>query len=237
MKQPILSTYLISDTALTLSFDLPIGDEAHNIVMQAALVIKELIGNEYCDIVPAYTSLTIYFSDASKLSTTIETIKKEITKKITTGFFFSEHNRKDKTQKEDIIQIPVCYEQPLATDIEEVIHHLQLTSKEIIQLHTSSIYKAYMNGFVPGFSYMGALDPSLHLPRKKTPSPKVAAGSVAIAAAQTGIYPFESAGGWYIIGRTPLTMFNKKRNPVCLLQPGQQVQFYSISSQEYNNWL
>lgn len=238
--QPAIKTYLISDTAVTLSFELPISLAAHRLVMLAAQIAKEFLENECCDIVPAYTSLTLYFSNRTKLETSLEVIEKLITEGVKSGITKNDLEKTnaniEKANNElDIIQIPVCYEWPLATDLQLVMEQLQLSQQEIVQRHTNTLYNVYMIGFVPGFAYMGDLDPTLYMPRKQKPTSSVPAGSIAIAANQTGIYPFEVPGGWHIIGRTPLTMFNKKRDPVCLLQPGQRVRFFSISLDEFNN--
>jgi len=104
-----------------------------------------------------------------------------------------------------------------------------LSIETIIQLHTAKTYRVYMLGFLPGFPYMGTVDNAIATPRKQTPRLTIEAGSVGIAGEQTGIYPFSSPGGWNIIGRTPLKMFDAVREQPSLLQPGDRVQFKSIS--------
>jgi len=239
--QPTVNTYLISDTAFTLSFELPIGEAAHQLVMLAAQAIKGLLGHAYADMVPAYTSLTIYFDDTATLEANLRPIEKVITDIVrstannTEYSSLSDAERKVVESTLHVIHVPVCYDQSLANDLNQVMDLLQLPKQEIVQRHTNTLYNVHMIGFVPGFAYMGTLDPTLYLPRKKTPSRNVPAGSVAIAANQTGIYPFEVPGGWHVIGRTPLRMFNKNQDPVCLLQPGQWVRFFSISLDDFNN--
>jgi inhibitor of KinA len=239
--QPTVNTYLISDTAFTLSFELPIGEAAHQLVMLAAQAIKGLLGHAYTDMVPAYTSLTIYFDDTATLEANLRPIEKVVTDIVrstsnnTENSNISDAERKVVESTLRVIHVPVCYDQSLANDLNQVMDLLQLSKQEIVQRHTNTLYNVHMIGFVPGFAYMGTLDPTLYLPRKKTPSRNVPAGSVAIAADQTGIYPFEVPGGWHVIGRTPLRMFNKNLDPVCLLQPGQWVRFFSISLDDFNN--
>jgi inhibitor of KinA len=102
-----------------------------------------------------------------------------------------------------------------------------------MQMHCSKTYRVFMLGFLPGFAYMGTVAGDLVMPRRETPRIKIAAGSVGIAGRQTGIYPFESPGGWNIIGRTPLKMFDVNRADAALLKPGDRVQFYPISQTEF----
>jgi inhibitor of KinA len=109
----------------------------------------------------------------------------------------------------------------------------KLSSQEIIRLHTEKEYTVYMIGFLPGFPYLGFVDDRIAFARKNTPMAKVPAGSVGIAGKQTGIYPIDSPGGWQIIGRTPIKLFDAKRNPPVELQPGDGVQFYEITLDEF----
>ena len=129
-------------------------------------------------------------------------------------------------------RIPVCYEQEFAPDLGWVAGQRGLGKEEVIRLHCTPTYRVYMIGFLPGFSYMGTVDERLQLPRKERPVP-VAAGGVGIAGMQTGIYPLNSPGGWQIIGRTPLRLFNVDLDPPVYLQTGDHVQFFPISSDEF----
>lgn len=226
----VVSVYPIHDHALTVSFPFPIGEEAHKCVMHLyhALQEKPLLG--ISEIVPAYNSIAVYFND------TINWREKKHELEVLANSLTFTFTHPETATPAQFISIPVCYEEPYATDLDIVCSLLSLTKKEVIQLHTAETYKVYMNGFVPGFAYMGELNNTLQVPRKQTPSAKIAAGSIAIAGAQTGIYPFEVPGGWHVIGRTPLAMFNKNRIPVCLLQPGHKVQFRIISKEEFENW-
>ncbi len=143
------------------------------------------------------------------------------------------------TQKKkitDIIRIPVCYETICAPDLLSLASIKGITTDELIRLHSSTTYRVFMNGFLPGFAYMGKVDETIAAPRLTTPRQKVPAGSVGIAGDQTGIYPMESPGGWQLIGRTPLALFNTDSSKPCLIEPGDQVQFYPISWNEFQNW-
>jgi inhibitor of KinA len=121
-----------------------------------------------------------------------------------------------------VIEVPVFYDPEKAPDLLHISEQLRLTVHELAELHSREIYHVFMLGFMPGFPYMGVLNEALVLPRKATPAKKVAAGTVAIAGKQTGIYPFDSPGGWHAIGWTPLKMFENGRS---LLEPGDQVKF------------
>jgi inhibitor of KinA len=105
---------------------------------------------------------------------------------------------------------------------------LQLTEDAVVRLHTGTVYTVYMIGFLPGFPYMGPLSPALVLPRRERPRIRVAAGSVAIAGVQTGIYPQSSPGGWHLIGHTDFVLFDPNANPLVPFEPGSQVRFVAI---------
>ncbi|HNN71429.1 MAG TPA: carboxyltransferase domain-containing protein, partial [Ferruginibacter sp.] len=100
-------------------------------------------------------------------------------------------------------------------------------------IHCARTYRVFMIGFLPGFAYMGAVDQRIAVPRHAAPRTNVKAGSVGIAGSQTGVYPLDSPGGWQLIGQTPLKLFNANKNPVCLLAPGDEVQFISISKEKF----
>ena len=132
-------------------------------------------------------------------------------------------------------RIPVCYEKAYAPDLDWVAEAKGLSREEVIGLHSSNEYRVYMVGFLPGFPYLGKTDARLEVARKPEPAP-VRAGGVGIAGLQTGIYPMNSPGGWRIIGRTPVALFNPKADPPVHLQTGDRVQFYSISESEFQDW-
>jgi KipI family sensor histidine kinase inhibitor len=132
-----------------------------------------------------------------------------------------------------VIEFPVCYEPEFAPDLDDVARQLGLSGDEVVRRHSSAQYRVLMMGFVPGHPYLGGLDPVLIVPRRATPRAKVAAGSVAIANAQSSIYPFEIPGGWNLIGRTPMILFDSARTSPCLLAPRNRVRFVPISGQEF----
>jgi len=131
------------------------------------------------------------------------------------------------------LEIPVCYGGHYGADIEVVAAQAGLDSNEVIARHSTAAYRVAMLGFMPGFAYLTGLDPTLHTPRRATPRTRVPAGSVGIGAAQTGIYPRELPGGWQLIGRTPLVLFDSTRARPALLSPGQSVRFCAIDAGEF----
>ena len=129
--------------------------------------------------------------------------------------------------------IPVCYHCSLALDLESFTSR-NINHKELIQLHTSGMYRVYMIGFLPGFLYLGGLPEQLHLPRKATPNLKTPVGAIAIGGQQTGIYPMESPGGWHVIGQTPLSLFDINSDNPTPMRQGDHVKFYEIDLETYN---
>jgi len=134
----------------------------------------------------------------------------------------------------ELIRIPVCYGGMEGPDLEELSRLKKMTNEDIVQLHCSIIYRVYMIGFLPGFPYLGKVDARLETGRKQRPAP-VRAGGVGIAGNQTGIYPVNSPGGWQIIGRTPIKLFDRAASPPIKLAIGDSVQFYPISKEEFRS--
>lgn len=135
------------------------------------------------------------------------------------------------------VEIPVCYGGDLGPDLGFVAGHCGMDERNVVTLHTAPLYHIYTIGFAPGFCYLGGLNEGLHTPRLETPRTWVAAGSVGIAEAQTGIYPLDSPGGWRLIGRTPLQLFDALRSDPFLYQAGDKLRFVSISRDDYERIL
>lgn len=131
------------------------------------------------------------------------------------------------------ILIPVCYDPQVAPDIIEVANDLNSHPEQVIELHSAVSYRVNTIGFAPGFGYLRTLDQSLRIPRRETPRPRVPAGSVAIAEDMTAVYPFQSAGGWHLIGRTPMQLFDPLNENPSVLRVGDSVRFVRISFDEY----
>lgn len=127
-----------------------------------------------------------------------------------------------------IIDIPVTYGGESGPDLEDVAALCSLTPDQVIEAHAGTIYKVYFIGFVPGFAYLGELPPEIAAPRLRSPRKNVPAGSVAIGGKQTGVYPMSTPGGWRLIGRTNLTLFDPRREKMSLLQAGDRVRFVPV---------
>lgn len=132
------------------------------------------------------------------------------------------------------VDIPVCYGGPFGPDLGFVAEHNRLTIEAVVRIHSQTPYPIYAVGFAPGFCYLGGLDPRLHTPRLPTPRTRVPAGSVGIAEAQTGVYPSDSPGGWRLIGRTPLSLFNPARSDPFLYQAGDRIRFVPVSEADFH---
>ncbi|WP_179019820.1 5-oxoprolinase subunit PxpB [Winogradskyella forsetii] len=175
------------------------------------------------DIISTYDSLLIIYNS------TIDNVNDEFsTLKVL-------YNSQDSTKllKSKTFKIPVCYEDEFAMDLDNYSEAKNLSKAAIIKLHSETVYTVFFIGFLPGFLYLGGLNPILHLDRKVTPNLNVKKGSVAIGGKQTGIYPQDSPGGWHIIGNSPLELFNPKQNPPCFIKAGDKVKFYPIAKSEY----
>lgn len=188
------------------------------------------------DIIVAYSSLTIIYDPAAarKSLPAASTVFEQVKLQLAAAF---EKSVLQQESEAPIVRIPVCYAAEFAPDMGSLAAEKGLSIQEIIDLHTAPVYRVYTIGFLPGFCYLASLDDKLVTARKQAPVP-VAAGSVGIAGAQTGIYPMNSPGGWNIIGRTPIQLFNATSEELVKLKPGDRVQFYSISKKEMRiGWL
>ena len=137
-----------------------------------------------------------------------------------------------QSKQTPVLEIPVCYEGELAPDLEEVAQRAKLSLGEVVRRHSSAKYRVICVGFVPGFAYLGGLPRELATPRRATPRPRVPAGAVGIGGRQTGIYPTISPGGWNLIGRTPLRLFDPQRDPPSPFVAGSWVKFRAITRDE-----
>ena len=173
----------------------------------------------------AYNSLTLV---NSRLDIDFEHVKNQILE--------CHQRQKDFASNRDrfLWKLPVCYDSDLGIDLEEVAGVLEISPKELIDLHTKYEYVVYGIGFLPGFMYLGGLPEALEIPRRKEPRLHVAKGSVGLAGKQTGIYPQDSPGGWNIIGSCPTPIFNPKAAEPCFVRVGDRIQFEQISRAEYD---
>ena len=183
------------------------------------------------EMVPAYSSITVHY-DVPLIRQKTQTTAFEWLCATIEDLISAHQVAPDKEQRH--IMVPVCYEKEFAPDLEFIAQRNNISIAEFIQLHTSCKYRVYMLGFLPGFAYMGMVNEKISCERKLQPA-NVEAGSVGIAGRQTGIYPLRSPGGWQIIGRTPLTLFDENKAEPVLFQAGDTVEFYSISKDEFEN--
>ena len=225
----------LGDSALVINFGNVIDEAINKNVLLIFKTLKNIFLPEIIDIVPAYSSLAVYYD--------VLAIRKRNNTNTSAFEIFSEEIKNIIQENKAIplspprnVKIPACYSEKYALDIKDIAQQKNLSHEEIIRLHTSKTYRVYMIGFLPGFPYMGEVDERIAIPRKSEPRTIVEAGSIGIAGKQTGIYPLDSPGGWQIIGKTPLKLFNKEEDDPVIFKPGDEVEFYSISEDEFTNY-
>lgn len=221
----------LSEQAVVIQFDSAISKE----ILTRVLNYQEiLLTNKFpglIEIVPSYCSITVYYDliqvhqSALQGNSAFEKVKSYLN-----SLDEKQHSLQLNVKHHSI---PVCYDVQYGVDLPELSETLHLSVDEIISLHTRNEYAVYLIGFTPGFPYMGILPDSLVCNRKNSPRKKVPRGSVAIAGKQTGIYPFETPGGWQIIGRTAVNLFSVERPQPNLFKPGDMVKFEAISLKEF----
>ncbi len=207
----------LGDDALIITFAQSISWDVGVRVRAAAMRIRNMQINSVIDVVPAYTTIAVYFDC---VLTSFESAAAAIAAAVN----MAEEGAQDHST---LIEIPVRYD---GADLSEVAERTGLTIEGVIELHSSRTYRAYMSGFAPGFTYLGELDDALVLPRRAVPRVHVAAGSVAIAGAQTSVYPLNTPGGWHLIGTTSAVMFDALRDPPALVRAGDSVRFVRVDS-------
>jgi KipI family sensor histidine kinase inhibitor len=206
-----------SDSSLLIILEDVMSLDNHERVISLFRALHRLNDPRIRNLHPAYASLLIDF-DPLHLS------HEEATSLI-------ENLADDGSQYDraaNIVTIPVCYDAEFAPDLQEVANHAKIPTHEVIRLHSSPTYRVHFLGFTPGFAYLGGLPETLHTPRLATPRKHVPAGSVAIAGTQAGIYPVDSPGGWQLIGRTPIRIFDPGATQPTRLKPGDLVKFSAI---------
>jgi inhibitor of KinA len=229
------SIYALGDRAVTLSLGNTIDDDKHNRLMATYETLSQNPVPGVLDITVAYSSITISFDLTLVRKTNPGMLASDAMKKrLVEAYTLSAQHAGNPSAK--LWRVPVCYDPPFAYDIDELSSRQKISREQIIALHTSRTYRIYMIGFLPGFPYMASVAPELRVARKPRPRPVVEAGSVGLAGEQTGIYPVNSPGGWQIIGRTPVTLFDKNADPPVWLKPGDKVQFFQIPVQEFGEY-
>jgi inhibitor of KinA len=224
--------YAIHDRALTIEFSTSISEEINLLVMRLHASLEKKSFDGFIESVPSYSSLTVYFNEHVSIANVEAILLQRYTQCVES---FSSTNSDHTIQSIKHI-IPVCYDPSYGLDIVGVAEEKNLSIDEIIELHTTQLFRVYMIGFIPGFAYMGTLPAILETKRKNVPRLEVPKGSVAIAGLQTGIYPATIPGGWNILGRTPINLFDKTKEPCSFLCAGDLVQFQSITKEEFENY-
>jgi KipI family sensor histidine kinase inhibitor len=214
------------DSALLVELPASIDPVTSGRVLALARAVERRHGPALRDLVVGYCSLTVYFDPrtvgAESLESGIRAAADETTE--------------SSGDNGPMLDVPVSYGGEHGPDLAYVAQAAGCSEDEAVALHTGTVYRVYVVGFVPGFPYMASVDPRLALPRRPSPRQKVPAGSVAIAAGQTGIYPIETPGGWHLIGRTPLKPYDPRRTQPFLFKAGDRVRFYPIDRAALHQW-
>ncbi len=209
----------ISDTTISFNFSEKINSDINSKIVELSFEINKNFKNfNIISCFPTYNSLIV---DYDPLITERLILKNKISELIK-NFEFK------NSQSEELFQVDVNYGGEYGEDLEEVSKLLNISEKEIVNIHSSTIYHVYMIGFSPGFPYLGGLDKRLFCSRLDSPRQEVPAGSVGIADQQTGIYPFRSSGGWRLIGKTDKKLFDHNLDPPSIIKPGTKLKFNEI---------
>jgi KipI family sensor histidine kinase inhibitor len=211
------------DTMLLVEWEQRIDPAINQRAIRLAERLRARIGGAVRDIVPGYCSLGIHFDPLRTDLAALERVIMDEARDVPADEA-SEPARR-------VIDIPVRYGGNAGPDLASVARFAGAMERDVIEAHAARTYRVYMLGFVPGFAYMGRVDARIAAPRHRVPRERVPAGSVGIAGEQTGVYPIETPGGWQLIGRTDVVMFDPARETPSLLQPGDLVRFVPVDSQ------
>lgn len=223
-KTNSLKCYPLGDAAVVIQLGDQISPVINAKIRAICTYLDEYGFDGFIEYVPAFTTVTLYYQpwiiSYTKLLPLLQEMADEVLeeKEVPLG---------------PVLEIPVLYGGEWGPDLDFVASHNKISTAEVIDLHTAPEYLVYMIGFAPGFPYLGGMNELISAPRKDTPGMKIAAGSVGIAGQQTGIYPIETPGGWQIIGRTPLNLFDLNREVPAFLKAGDRVRFVAISEKEF----
>ena len=215
---------LAGDRGFLIEFGASIDPEINQKVRQIFLSLERMPIEGVTEIIPTYRSILIFYDP---FRSDPERLKKAILER---------ENKLGSWEipPPEIVEIQVAYGDDFGPDLEFVAQHNNLTPEEVIQIHTSGTYLIYMLGFTPGFPFLGGLSEKIFTPRLEKPRQLVPAGSVGIAKNQTGIYPIDSPGGWQLIGRTPIKLYDPTGSPPILLKAGNYLRFKRISREEFH---
>ena len=211
------------DSALVVELGAEIAPEINQKIRGLILTLEQQKIPGVREYVPTYRSLMILYDPADLLFRELVAQVQQIEAQL----------KSTVLPEARIVEVPVVYGGDFGPDIDFVASHHKLSESEVIELHSGRDYLVYMLGFTPGFCYLGGMSEQLETPRLAEPRTKIPAGSVGIAGKQTGMYPIESPGGWQLIGRTPLRLFDPQREPPVLINAGDYVRFVPIDKDEY----
>ncbi|MFB4167789.1 5-oxoprolinase subunit PxpB [Virgibacillus sp. JSM 102003] len=215
--------YAMGDSAVKVDFSGDVSPELNREIQLFSEKLSRANIPGVLEWVPAFDSVTIYYQP-HRLSYA------DVCNKI---YQINGMNGNRIERESRLVLVPVVYGGQYGPDLGRVAEINGLSEEEVIHIHCGQEYLVYMLGFLPGFPYLGGLDKRIATPRLEEPRAKTFAGSVGIAHEQTGIYPIESPGGWNIIGKTPLTLFNREKEDAFLFRAGDRVKFYEVSESEF----
>lgn len=228
---------LLGDHALVFSLEEKMSEEIIEKIMALKKTIEAFHFDFIKELIPSYHTLTLVY-DIDLFYQNNIAIKNnqsviEFGNSLLNAFKHSTTKINTENASEKKIRIPVCYDERFGIDLENIVSKNKISIEEIIKIHTEETYLVYCLGFLPGFAYMGKVNAAIQIARHASPRKEVQAGSVGIAGMQTGIYPMNSPGGWQIIGRTPIKIFDKDPAILGKLSAGNRIQFYSIDFAEF----
>src|SRR5881227_1422918 len=215
-------------------------EETLNEVLQTFQQLRSAAIPGVTEVAPAYTSVAVFCDplQAAKArgqsDRAFDWLNERVQRVIAAT---SDRRRRGRTTKGDVrlVEIPVCYDAEFGPDLDDVARHAQISTKEVVDLHSAAEYRVACIGFVPGFPFLTGLPKAIATPRRSTPRTEISPGAVGIGGAQTGVYPLRSPGGWNLIGRTPLKLFDPAKDPPTLLQGGDRVRFRAITREEFES--
>lgn len=215
--------HLLGDSAFLIKAGDEISWDIHQKVRAFQILIQKTEIPGVIELVPAYNELMVCYNPGMIYFKDLLDQLKSIERNIDIA----------KLPEPKVIHIPVCYDRKFTPDLEIVAHKNRLSNDDVVKIHSSAKYLIYMLGFTPGFCYLGGLNSKIATPRKDNPRERIEAGSVGIAGNQTGIYPIDSPGGWQIIGKTPLKLFNPEKENPFLVEAGNYIKFDPINEDEF----
>jgi inhibitor of KinA len=224
----------LGDHAVTITVGDAIDEATSRRVRAIAALLDARALPCIVDLVPAFTSLTVHYDPALVDGEGADESPYERFVNTLDHLLADVHD--DVIPAPRVVEIPVCYGGDLGPDLEDVAKQHGIGVDDVIRIHTAGDYLVYMIGFMPGFAYLGGLAPELATPRRSSPRTAVPAGAVGIGGQQTGVYPLVSPGGWNLIGRTPLRIFDVSREQASLLETGDRVRFVPISRYDFDTW-